>query len=500
MDRGHVSQELDRAEALIKEDPAYAQTVLDSLHTAEESLFDEPKYQARYILLNEYAKYRNGIDEKNDSLISIAVEYYKQNDRDKELMLCLFLHGTMLLDKQIFGPCMQSLSQAADLADKLRDNFMLGQIYTNLHLLCSDVYNADATEYARKALEAYKKDGKPLYVMDGEVNLAISHYNIREYAASELLLDSALVRANALGDDFVAWKCIRYKMYIQVGRQEWSHAISSFQELKNIYKKRTCVEDYAHIAIAYAAMQQRDSAEYYLNWARKDNYKFVNNELLYLNSAQKVYELLGDYQHSVEFAQRYQIKRDSIYWTRLSNSVMREQRDFVQEKLTETEQTNDYLLFSIFGLAVLLAFVTLSLSYIRMRGLREQEKRIAAETELELKNQCIQNSIRGIKKSAIVEEFNNCLTNDHRPTQGEWNQLSDLFSEMLPNFEKRLRDAVDLREEEWNMCMLQKLDFKAKEIELLTGINPSVTSNRLAKKGINENFGATEWRQFLKEI
>ncbi|MCQ2211922.1 MAG: hypothetical protein MJZ34_16700, partial [Paludibacteraceae bacterium] len=414
-----------------------------------------------------------------------------------------FLHGTMLLDKQIFGPCMQSLSHAADLAEKLGDNFMLGQIYTNLHLLCSDVYNADATEYARKALEAYRKHGNPLYVMDGEVNLAIAHYNNREYAASELLLDSALVRANALGDDFVALKCIRYKMYIQVGRQEWSHAISSYQTLKNTYGKRVCMEDYAHIAIAYAALQQRDSAEFYLNRARKDNYKVVNNELLYLNSAHRVYKFLKVYEQFAEYGQIYQIKRDSIYWTRLKNSVMREQYVTVQQKLNDSESMVDVLLWVVGSLLLCLVPLVSILYVLNIKRKAEREALRHLEEEKKLRNENYEKSVLILKQSNVVSDLRRYILNLELVPQSKWNELDLLFAETLPDFEVRLKQDGAVSESVWRISQLVKLDFTIDEIALLMNKAASSISsicNRTAKKSLGENSGAKEWREYVSNL
>lgn len=62
----------------------------------------------------------------------------------------------------------------------------------------------------------------------------------------------------------------------------------------------------------------------------------------------------------------------------------------------------------------------------------------------------------------------------------EWRELNSLYCENLPAFENELRARCkSLKEEEWEMCMLQKLDFNTSDVDILVGIDSSVTSHRL---------------------
>lgn len=499
----HICTELDRIESLIMDNPTYASSVLDSLYTAEHSLFTEPEYQARFILLNEYAKYRNGIDEANDSLISISEAYYMQHGSDHERMLCLFLHGAILLYNQNFGPCMQCLSHAADIASRSNNYFMLGQINTNLSLLCSDIYNADAVLYASRALEAYKKHGDLSYIMDGHVNLAIAYYNNRDYNNCEKSLESSFLKAKELNDELSISKCLRYKMYLHVDRQEWKDAISSFVELKGLNNYFLGIEDYSYIAIAHAGMHQRDSSEYYLRNAFKKKYDIVDNELLYLKSAQKVYEKLSDYTLSTDYAQKYQIKRDSIYWARLKNSVMREQYVIVQQKLNSSESTILNLSYIVVLLGLTIVPIILWGYINRLRRKRERERVLYFEKMERLRNEAYKNSARLLKQSSIAYEFKqNCIY--HKvTTDKQWQELNSLFAENLSEFENRLNKDERLSEFEWKIAQLIKLDFTTDEIAFLTNRAASSVSsscNRLSKQRIDENAGAREWREYITNL
>jgi len=333
-DRGNVSAELDRAEALIKEDPAYAQTVLDSLHSAEESPFDEPKYQARYILLNEYAKYRNGIDEKNDSMICIAEDYYIQHGTDHERMLCLFLHGRVLFSSQEYGFAMLKYANSAEYAKSVNDHLMLGQIYTNQYLLCADAFGANAIELAQAAAEEYTMSGDSIYIMDSETNLGIAYFYNRQYEESEVCLQSAFQSACLQNDTFAMKKCVRFLAYLNNEKGDATTADSLFHELFCTYHDVRFLKDYAILSEVHAQQNHCDSALHYLSMARAEHFSLVENRMQYLKSATRVFTKMSNYESALRCCQEYQCVSDSVFWGHLSNSVMKEQSDFIQDKLT----------------------------------------------------------------------------------------------------------------------------------------------------------------------
>ena len=499
IDRRRISAELDRAEALIKEDPAYAQNVLDSLHTAEESQFAEPDFQARYILLNEYAKYRNGIDEKDDSLISIAEEYYMQHGTDHDRMLCLFLHGRTLFSSQEYGSAMLKYAYAAEYAKTCSDHFMLGQIYTNQYLLCADVFGTNAIELAQDAQKEYSMAGDSIYIMDSKTNLGIAYYCNRQYKESEVCLQSALQSARLQNDTFAIKKCIRFLAYLNNEKGEAAVADSLFHVLFNLYHDVRFLQDYAIMSEVYAQQHQFESALHSLSRAMTDHNTLVENRMQYLRSATRVFAKMSDYESAFQCSQEYQLVSDSVFWGNLNNSVMKEQRDFVQDKLTRTEHKNYYMFLLICCLSLVLSVISLLLYNVRIKQKREKECRQYIEKELELKELNAKNSLKGIKTSAVVDRIKDRLKSNNMVTPKEWKDLKFLFDDMLPNFGKQLK-VFNLREEELKMCMLQKLDFMAKDIDFLVNIPSSVTSHRLAKKCLGSKAGANEWKEFLQKL
>jgi len=82
-----VTDTLHRAEALMNEHPDSAWAVLNTLSADE---MGQNSTRALYALLYTQAQDKNYIDETNDSLISIAVDYYLNTDDARRKFLSYY--------------------------------------------------------------------------------------------------------------------------------------------------------------------------------------------------------------------------------------------------------------------------------------------------------------------------------------------------------------------------------------------------------------------------
>ena len=86
-DKKTVTDVLNHAEALMNEHPDSA---LNLLRTLTFDDFRKEKNRARYALLHSQALDRNYIDTTRDSLVSVAVEYYKDGNDVRSKFLVFF--------------------------------------------------------------------------------------------------------------------------------------------------------------------------------------------------------------------------------------------------------------------------------------------------------------------------------------------------------------------------------------------------------------------------
>lgn len=502
-EQGEIGRALDRADMIVREDPAYAQVVLDSLYAAAPSLMDDETTRARYIVLNEYAKYRNGIDEKNDSLISIAEEYIMQNGTNRERMLCLFVQGRTYFTRYIYGPAMQKYGLAAEYAKACSDHFMLGQIYTNQYLICSEMHSADGVKFAQRAAEEYALTGDSIFMMDGETNLGICYYYKGQFEKSDSCLNSALQTAMAQRDTFAIQKCVRFLAYLYNRKGDSSTADSLFHQLFDTYHDKWFLEDYAILSEVHAQKQQFDSAMYYLSKARRVHYSSIPALLQYLKSATCVYTQMADYEEASRYSEEYRQVSDSVNWNYLCNSVMREQYATVQQKLSNSESKIGYLIWIIGVLMVCIVPLGTWNYIVNLRKKAAQEKLRHLEEEKKLRDENYTQSVRLMKQSNIVHRLKEASTSGTSVSAAMWQELDSLFLEMLPDFEQRIKSADAISDQEWRLAQLIKLGFSTDEIATLTNhASSSISSscNRLAKRLIGENAGAKEWREYVQNL
>ena len=89
-DNKHITESLHRAEALMNENPDSAWTLLNTVSLDE---MEQNRTRALYALLYTQAQDKKYIDETDDSLISIAVDYYCDTDDIRHKFLSFYYKG-----------------------------------------------------------------------------------------------------------------------------------------------------------------------------------------------------------------------------------------------------------------------------------------------------------------------------------------------------------------------------------------------------------------------
>ena len=143
-----VTDVLNRAEAVMNEHPDSA---LNLLRTLTFDDFQKEKNRARYALLHSQALDKNYIDVTSDSLISVAVEYYKDKDDVRSKFLSYYYMGRVHANGENSLKAMLSFTKAEQLEGEIQDSLALGLLYSQLGDLYREYYDFP------KSLDAYKK-------------------------------------------------------------------------------------------------------------------------------------------------------------------------------------------------------------------------------------------------------------------------------------------------------------------------------------------------------
>lgn len=347
---------LIEAEMIMNESPNSAYDILSAIDPS--SLVGESQ-RAKYSLLYTKAQYKLYIDNENDSLISIAVQYYEKHEVKKELMESLLLLGVKKKLQEHYGEAMLCLKRAADIGEELCDYYYLGQIYTNLFQLCTVVYDADELKYAEKAYSNYKKFGDEYYTIDAMNNIGISYYRANEWDKSEAILDSVFLLAKQKNDEFSIKKSARDIAMVKAAKKDYEAADSILSMLHDDYGVNFSSRELLVLAESHLSRNEKQKALQLLNEASTMVHD-ARTKIVFESMASDVLSKAGDFQGAWTHLMEYRLQRDSVINSHLQESIMAVQRDYVDQKL-EIEQVKanrNNILWMCFasGLLALLAF------------------------------------------------------------------------------------------------------------------------------------------------
>ena len=124
-----VTDALHRAEALMNEYPDSAWAVLNTLSP---DAMGQSRTRVHYALLYTQAQDKTYRDETNDSLISIAVDYYRHTDDARRRFLSYYYKGRVSFNAKDYLTATSCYMEAEQLADAVGDDYLTGLLYAEL--------------------------------------------------------------------------------------------------------------------------------------------------------------------------------------------------------------------------------------------------------------------------------------------------------------------------------------------------------------------------------
>ncbi len=256
-------QGLAEAEALMVEHPDSALALLQRMDSA--ALAGDRECRALHALLLSQAMDKNYMDTADDSLISLAVQYY-ENSRDvRHRMLAHYYHGRILYNAEQYPRSLIATLQAMQDAETLDDKFRLAMSARAISDIYNTTYHApEAIRYAKLAIDNFKASGHHVHHLWAMADIAISYNNNGDYDSSMViareLMDSAINNNNATLQR-MALGLIGSSYF---GRDKYAEAIPYYIKLCADSKNATA-EDSAHLAILYINNQQPQEAQQLLD-------------------------------------------------------------------------------------------------------------------------------------------------------------------------------------------------------------------------------------------
>ena len=195
----HVTEHLSQAEELIWAAPDSALHILESIST---SRYLTGKEQADYAWLLSLAQYRCYISVSSDSLINLAIEYYKdKNDADKK-GAAFYVKGCILEEYTKDIPnALLAYKEAEMCIPDMNEKQYVARIYSSLGYVNKKSFHFEpAKEYYQKALQA-NIDGKDTVAYASNLlNLSTLYYTLHQADSANRCINTLIDIADSLND------------------------------------------------------------------------------------------------------------------------------------------------------------------------------------------------------------------------------------------------------------------------------------------------------------
>ena len=197
-----VIQSLEQAESVIDEHPDSALSILDAIEPS--TLRHNSKEQAIYALLLTQAREKCHIIQTDDSLISLAVNYFIPQ-KSSHTIQSLYYRGILNLNDKKYESAMLDFLQANDIAQQTDNHFWKGMSLRGIGDTYSNISNFKvALDYYIKAYNEFTQTNRDAYSTYGLYDIASTYFNLADYQSCNSILDSLIIQSEKkdLGHSF----------------------------------------------------------------------------------------------------------------------------------------------------------------------------------------------------------------------------------------------------------------------------------------------------------
>ena len=326
-----VTDALTRAEALMNEYPDSAWAVLNTLSPDE---MGQNRTRAHYALLYTQAQDKTYRDETNDSLISIAVDYYRHTDDARRKFLSYYYKGRVHFTTKDYLGATTCYMEAEQLADEVGDDYLAGLLYAELGRIYRLYYDyPKSLEAHQKAAECYERAGKIRHRNYMWYNQSGIYRNINEYEQSERMLRLSLDAGKIAADKSLIILCLGDLVMMYVEKKQMSVATELYQELVLL-----AGEDYGsayfmgQIAKMHLSGKDYSCARQSLEKGWKRTKNRIDSVGLYFSSSELLSALGKEKIAYQELMKGVALQNDEAHQA-LQQPVLTAQRDYLSEKL-----------------------------------------------------------------------------------------------------------------------------------------------------------------------
>lgn len=312
-------------ETYIKEHPDSALAVLNSIDLSRNR---NKRIWAHYSLLHAQAEDKCYIDETDDSLMALVVDYY-QNRRDKEKLFNAYYYlGRIQYNAGSYTESMLSYTKAEQLIDNIDDDFVKGLLYAQLGTLHEKYYDYQRSlGLYETAYACYESAGKTAHQYYSKLNIGQIYLELKDYTSSEKVLVEVLAWAYENRQEVLG----QYAIRLLINLYDETHQNCKIHSLLNSEYGELCHDSLPIIQIrAYELARQKDSSASELICEADGLLRNTSDTICNLYYKYRILKELGYYEDALANHEHMIFLQDSITFRALQQPLLSVKNDYLQ--------------------------------------------------------------------------------------------------------------------------------------------------------------------------
>ena len=396
-----VAEKLLQAEAVMNE---YPDSALNLLKGIEQPELQTREHHARYALLYSQALDKNYIDLTSDSLINIAVDYYKDRDDVRAKFLSYYYLGRIYTNANNLTQATLAYMEAEQLVDELGDDYAAGLLYKQIGLVYKSYYDFPKSLQAhQQAIECFTKANKPIHKIQAQLTLSSIYRNLNEKENSYKVLQNALMESHNLNNQGLVKSCISNLILVCIDLEKWEEATQWYQEYqKNNGRDYPTIAFYGYIARLHAKNRNFEEAFMLLDETWKKTKNLQDSITLY-HAESQVHQMNGSWEEAYRSIEKSVSLQNKIVRESLQQPVLTTQNNFLNQELQYKEyklKTESYI--RLLGFTILLLVSILAILLLRKKLLRNYQKSL--KEKLEERDCAHEKKIKTLQQEALKRE------------------------------------------------------------------------------------------------
>ncbi|WP_343556263.1 hypothetical protein [Sphingobacterium sp.] len=518
---------LEKAYSKAESNPVDALKLLDSIVDPEKSL-NRSQYM-RYLVVNTLLKHRNYLDIENDTLIFIAADFYKKNQKNAEqVALAYFYAGTVLRQQKKYDLAMQYFKNAEPFAQKSSNNEIIGLVEYNSGDLLAEQgsYEKALIKYSLSSHHYHNSPEKKAYSLSsiGRMYLLLNYPDSAFLYFNESLQLAEKIKNNTLLRHVAESLSVAYE---QANNYRESYKYLRYSLSHNTDSKRSSRYN-LNFALLFKKWGLGDSTKYYAGKLKKD---LNTTDDKYLKAS--ILNFMTNYEKSnknISAAFNYQTQRIAIIMEimkeRENQSVFKIEQKYNYEQIRK-EYYKSLSTRQGFIIILLCCCITVGVLFLIYRakqksiqskisnkiatltGMKDDLESLVQKKQTDLRREILwrfditkkflklNNEIKRLGKShtdsgILLKQFNAIVYGNYSQDE-QWEIIHQAFKQARPGYSQKIKTLFpELNDTEFRIAILTYAEFSIKEIAIILKQSPNTVQTRrtsLRKKLGIENGG-----------